>query len=147
MQGGVIVSDTDQRSVQENTQDLDQNQQVDVKPSQVNVQRIDVTVNTKLENYAAKITGNIYINDELFQNADISLYFGSMSSYPIYRTSSDLNGNFVIENLPPGFYALEASYRKRYYGKVMNIKLMPGENYECSIHLVMNKYSNSDDDK
>lgn len=130
------MGEADQRSLQENTQDLDQNQQVDVKPSQVNVQRIDVVVNTKLENYAARITGNIYMNDELFSNATISLYFGSTTSYPIYKTSSDQNGNFVIEDLPPGFYTLEASYRRRAYGNVMNIKLMPGQNYECSLHLV-----------
>lgn len=130
------MSEVDQRSLQENKQDLDQTQQVDVKPSQVNVQRIDVVVNTKLENYAAKITGNIYMEDELFADATIYLYFGSSTGHPIYRTSSDANGNFTIEDLPPGFYTLEAVYRRRAYGSVINIKLMPGQNYECSIHLI-----------
>jgi hypothetical protein len=130
------MSDPLQKSTQENTQDLDQNQEVDVKPSQVNVQRIDVVVNTKLENYAAKITGNIYSESKLIPDADVLLFFGFTNSPPIYQTISDSNGNFLIVDLPPGFYTLKASFKGRHHGTILNIKLMPGQNYECSMNLI-----------
>ena len=118
-----------QASVQENKQDLDQTQEVDVKPSQINVQRLEVMINNKIENYSGKITGVVYrsTTHEMVSNVGIRVYFGSSTEYPVYKTSSDENGNFLIPDLPPGYYTLELLYQEIHKGKVINIKVLPGE--------------------
>jgi hypothetical protein len=127
----------EQRSTQENKQDLDQQQQVDVKPSQINIQKIDLMVNTKLENYSGKISGVIYRSkDNVFaSNANIFLYFGCVNDFPVYKTNSDENGNYFIEDLPPGFYTLKVIHND-YLGAIMhNIKVLPGQNSNCPLYL------------
>ncbi|WP_051624357.1 carboxypeptidase-like regulatory domain-containing protein [Clostridium akagii] len=132
----------DQHSTQENKQDLDQEQQVDVKPSQINLQRIDVTVNTKLENYSGKITGIIYINKEnaIATEAEIFLYFGGVSDFPVYKTNADKNGCYSIEDLPPGFYSIKAIYNDSIMTTMYNIKVLPGQNSNQPIYLTESIY-------
>lgn len=125
-----------QESTQENIQDLDQQQQVDVKPSQVNVQRLVVTINNKIENYSGKITGTIYTEENsLASNAAIALYFGNISELPVLQLNTDSNGNFIIENLPPGYYTLRAFHNEVYSDIIPNIKILPGENITQNIYL------------
>lgn len=120
----------EQHSSQENRQDLDQQQQVDVNPSQVNVQKIDLVVNNKLENYSGKISGVIYINNEntLVEGAEIFIYFGTMGDYPVFKTNSDKNGCYSVEDLPPGFYSIKVVYENFLSTKLFNIKVLPGQN-------------------
>lgn len=127
----------EQHSTQENKQDLDQQQQVDVKPSQINLQKIDVTVNTKLENYSGKITGIIYKNKEnvFATEAEIFLYFGGISDFPVYKTNADKNGCYSIEDLPPGFYSIKVIYNDSIVTTMYNIKVLPGQNSNQPLYL------------
>ncbi|OPJ55194.1 carboxypeptidase-like regulatory domain-containing protein [Clostridium oryzae] len=127
----------EQNSMQQNRQDLDQQQEVDVKPSQVNVQRIDVILNNKLENYSGKITGTIYSNikDVIDDEPQIYLYFGTINNFPVYRVSTDKNGKYVIEDLPPGFYSIEVICNNLVVASVYNIKVLPGQTTEQPLYL------------
>jgi len=126
-----------QQSLQSNKQDLDQAVELDVKPSQLNLQRIDVTINNKIENYSGRIIGSVLRENDGMQvaNAVILLYFGSVTEFPVYRTTSDENGNFVIENLPPGFYTIVTTFNDMQCIS-RNIKVLPGESCEQSLSLV-----------
>jgi len=117
-----------QQSLQHNAQDLDQTQEVDVKPCQVNVQNIDLTINNKIENYCGRIVGSVYseLNGELLPSADILLYFGAGTEYPVCKTSSDQHGNYTLEDLPPGFYTIKAK-REDLSCLIRNVKVLPGE--------------------
>jgi hypothetical protein len=127
----------DQRSTQENKQDLDQQQQVDVKPSQINLQKIDLTVTNQLDNYAGKMTGVLYKNSSsiFVAKADVFLYFGYVNELPVCKTKSDENGNYSFEDLPPGYYCIKASYDNYLGATVYNIKVLPGQNSNNSIYL------------
>lgn len=125
-----------QESLQSNHQELDQHQDVDVKPNQFSLQHIDVTINNKLENYSGKIIGTTTYerNGQLLTAAEILLYFGSDTNYPVYRTASDENGRFSIEDLPPGFYSIKA--QSGYLQcLVRGIKILPGETRDQSLSL------------
>jgi hypothetical protein len=126
-----------QQSLQSNKQDLDQAVELDVKPSQLNLQRIDVTINNKIENYLGRIIGSVLreTDGEQVANAVILLYFGSRTAFPVYRTASDENGNFAIDNLPPGFYTIVATFNDMQC-MARNIKVLPGEICEQSLSLV-----------
>jgi len=126
-----------QQSLQTNKQDLDQAVELDVKPSQLNLQRIDVTINNKIENYSGRIVGSVLreADGQFVANAVILLYFGSGTDFPVYRTISDENGNFTIDDLPPGFYTIVATYNDMQCIS-RNIKVLPGEKCEQSLSLV-----------
>lgn len=126
-----------QQSLQSNKQDLDQAVELDVKPSQLNLQRIDVTINNKIENYSGRIIGSVLRESDGLQvaNAVILLYFGSSTEFPVYRTRSDENGNFSINDLPPGFYTIVATFNDMQCIP-RNLKVLPGEKYELSLSLV-----------
>lgn len=126
-----------QQSLQTNKQDLDQAVELDVKPSQLNLQRIDVTINNKIENYSGRIVGSVLreADGQFVANAVILLYFGSGTDFPVYRTISDENGNFAIDDLPPGFYTIVATYNDMQCIS-RNIKVFPGEKCEQSLSLV-----------
>ncbi|HHY77425.1 MAG TPA: carboxypeptidase regulatory-like domain-containing protein [Clostridiales bacterium] len=126
-----------QQSLQTNKQDLDQAVELDVKPSQLNLQRIDVTINNKIENYSGRIVGSVLreADGQFVANAVILLYFGSGTDFPVYRTISDENGNFAIDDLPPGFYTIVATYNDMQCIS-RNIKVLPGEKCEQSLSLV-----------
>ena len=126
-----------QQSLQTNKQDLDQAVELDVKPSQLNLQRIDVTINNKIENYSGRIVGSVLreADGQFVANAVILLYFGSGTDFPVYRTISDENGNFAIDDLPPGIYTIVATYNDMQCIS-RNIKVLPGEKCEQSLSLV-----------
>jgi len=125
-----------QQSLQNNKQDLDQTQEVDVKPSQFNLQHIDLTINNKIENYSGKITG-ITIKEEdgqILFDSDILIYFGSSIESPVFCTRSDESGNYSIIDLPPGFYTI-TSKKDNMQCISRNIKILPGETININLSL------------
>lgn len=126
-----------QQSLQSNKQDLDQSVELDVKPSQVNWQHLDVTINNKLENYSGRIVGSVLRETDGMHvpDAEILLYFGASTEFPVYRTNSDHNGNFVIEDLPPGFYTITAALNDMQCIS-RNIKILPGATNEQCLSIV-----------
>jgi hypothetical protein len=126
-----------QKSDQNNTQDMDQEQNVDVKPSQVNLQHLTVSLNNKIENYCGSIKGTTYsvADKQIVPDVKILVYFGSFCELPICQISSDTNGNFVIEDLPPGFYTIKAFLNDNYRDTVVNVKILPGESCNQNLYL------------
>ncbi len=124
------------KSVQYNYQDLDQEQKVDVNPQQTNAQNIYIYVNSANGNLAAKLTGVTYIEygKKVAPNTKIRLFFGQESLTPVYETNSDSNGNFVIEDLPPGYYTLSAEYGDLKYHSHF-IKILPAQTIHVSVLL------------
>ena len=112
--------------VQFNSQDLAQEQSVQLDPVQLNTQNVQIVI--AREDYTSNITGNTYKgkNKEVAAEAKILLFFGYEGSVPVYRTKSDSNGNFKIEDLPPGFYCIAAQYSE-FPVKKLFIKLLPGQ--------------------
>ncbi|PAB58700.1 peptidase associated/transthyretin-like domain-containing protein [Anaeromicrobium sediminis] len=130
----------DQSSIQKSMHDLGQDQHLETHPSQFNFQNVQLTMDNNMDNFAGKIAGVIYSksNREITPNAIVLLYFGSYDdskTYPVCQTKSDDNGNFVIENLPPGYYTLYAYLGRYFKEKIYNIKIMPGQNHHQSILL------------
>lgn len=126
-----------QQSMQHNRQDLDQNTEVDVKPSQLNLQHIDVTINNKIENYSGRIVGTTIseATGHPVVEVKIYLYFGAETEFPVCRTKSDQNGNYSFEDLPPGFYTIVASTENAKC-VARNIRVLPGETCSQSLTLV-----------
>lgn len=124
-------------SIQYNEQDMDQEQKVDVNPVQRNTQNLHIHVINDINNYCGKITGTTYLerSKEIVAGANIFLFFGNESKLPVYKTNSDNNGNFIIEDIPPGYYTLVAEH-----GAILNyhshyIKVLPGQTVHQSILL------------
>ncbi len=126
-----------QQSLQHNRQDMDQTQEVDVKPSQMNFQKIDLTINNKIENYSGRISGCVQrqANGEIVSGADIYLYFGSGAEFPVCRIQSDVNGNYCLGDLPPGYYTITAKSGEMQC-LVRNIKVLPGAASDQTLLLV-----------
>lgn len=118
--------------VQLNSQDLDQEQNVHMDPVQTNSQNVHIVISK--DNYCSVITGNVYIekNRNVVKDVAILLFFGYECNTPVYKTKSDMNGNFKIEDLPPGFYTIAASYYD-YPIKKAFIKLLPGQTVHQTI--------------
>jgi len=127
---------TEKESIQFNSQDLDQEQNVNMNPVQLNTQNVHVHVTTEKIDYSSKITGITYFGkkNEIVKDAVILLFFGQETSVPVYRTKSDANGNFAIEELPPGFYTIMAKYGE-YQAKTQFIKVLPGQNVYQTLNL------------
>ncbi|MCT4604865.1 MAG: carboxypeptidase-like regulatory domain-containing protein [Marinisporobacter sp.] len=130
----------DQSSMQQNTQDLDQQQHVQANPSQVNYQSVQVNPQLTTDRFAGKITGITYSGHkkEIIANVNILLYFGAhvkISDYPVYKTQSDACGNFSIQDLPPGYYTLHAYLDENLKETLYAIKVMIGQAYFQSIFL------------
>lgn len=129
-----------EESIQYNKQDLDQEQRVDVNPIQKNTQNINIHLIDSIDKYCGKITGTIYLekSNEFVGCGIVLLFFGNEKHIPVYRTTSDKNGNFIIEDIPPGFYTLvvgcgeDPVYRSQY------IKVLPGQTAHQSISLKEN---------
>ncbi len=124
-------------SVQFNKQDLDQEQKVDVNPIQLNTQNLHIHVKYE-NNYAGKITGVTCKERNMVTvgNVDIYLFFGNESKLPVYKTSSDQNGNFTIDEIPPGYYTISARYRpERLYYRSHFIKVLPGQSVQHNVLL------------
>ncbi|MCT4619716.1 MAG: carboxypeptidase regulatory-like domain-containing protein [Marinisporobacter sp.] len=130
----------DQSSTQQNTQDLDQEQHVEANPSQLNFQNVQVNPYPTADDFVSKITGITYSEDkkEILSNVNILLYFGThidFSDYPVGKTQSDESGNFIIEDLPPGYYTLYAYLDENLKETLYNIKIMFGQTYFQSVFL------------
>lgn len=126
----------EKESIQFNSQDLDQEQNVNMNPVQFNTQNVHVHVTTEKIDYSGKITGITYFGkkNEIVKDAIVLLFFGQETSVPVQKTKSDANGNFAIEDLPPGFYTIMARYGE-YQVKTQFIKLLPGQNVYQTLHL------------
>lgn len=114
-------------SLQYNCQDLDQQQNVDVDPVQLNSQNLHVHIDNDRKDYSSKITGTTYLEDNnaIIRNVDIYLYFGFDRRLPVCKTTSDENGNFKIEDIPPGYYILHAEHRGALRYRSQLIKVLP----------------------
>ena len=127
----------DNDSFQYNRQDLDQEQKVDVNPVQLNNQNVNVYVDNKNIDYSGKITGITVRkkDNEILQYVDIYLYFGHKCGFPVYETTSDCNGNFTIENIPPGYYIIHAQLGIKLKYESHYIKVLPGQNVHHTLVL------------
>lgn len=127
---------TNQKSRQENTQDLDQEQKVNANPFQFNSQNVQIFVREK-DNYSGKITGVTYIkeNKKVVSDVEILLYFGNDTELPVHKTYSDNSGRFIIDNLPSGYYKIRAYFHGDYEYSSKYIKILPCEEIEHSIFL------------
>ncbi|GAE89694.1 carboxypeptidase-like regulatory domain-containing protein [Acetivibrio straminisolvens] len=99
-------------SIQYNSQDLDQEQKVDVNPVQLNTQNVHVHISPDSNYTSGKITGSTCFknNKQIAKNVLIFLHFGRECGSPVCRTTSDSNGNYIFEELPPGFYIISATW-------------------------------------
>jgi hypothetical protein len=124
-------------SIQYNSQDLAQEQRVDIDPIQKNIQNLNIYINNDKINYSAKITGTTYTgeNNEIAANVDILLFFGNIYKLPVYKTKSDSVGNYTIEDIPPGYYFLQASNGKKLKYQSSYIKVFPCRNVIHPIYL------------
>ena len=122
------------KDLQYNSQDLDQEQNMDVKPVQLNTQNVQINVNQQ-EN-CTKIVGSTVLsrNKAIAAGANIYLFFGHRCKEPVYKTSSDKNGNFVIENIPPGYYTIYASLDRFQYESHF-IKVLPHQTVDHAVLL------------
>lgn len=126
-----------QRSTQENTQDLDQEQSVTANPFQITTQNIKILVGDKKENYGGTIKGMTYTDryNKIISNASIYLFFGNDTKIPVAKVKSDENGKFIINELPSGFYTIKARWDENYIYESHYIKLLQGEIVEHNIYV------------
>lgn len=124
-------------SIQYNAQDLDQEQKMDVNPTQLNSQNIRLYLSKGENNYSGKITGTAYIKEskEVVEDVAIHLFFGHDRRYPVYKTISDKNGNFKIDDIPPGFYTIIAKYDNNLKYESHYIKVFGGQVVHQSVLL------------
>ncbi|WP_432665824.1 carboxypeptidase-like regulatory domain-containing protein [Wukongibacter baidiensis] len=135
------LSDTDvkngtqeQVSSQRNIQDIDQAQNVNATPMQFNTQNFNVKTEFNVRDYCGKITGVTYIEEsnKILPNVKVLLYFGTINEIAVYKTKSDENGNFSIEDLPPGYYSILAYAGHDLKDAVQCIKVLPGQSiHQC----------------
>ncbi|NLP13581.1 MAG: carboxypeptidase regulatory-like domain-containing protein [Clostridium sp.] len=132
-----ILDKITKESFQYNSQDLSQDQKMDVNPIQLNTQNIHIHLDHEIYRLSGKITGTTCLKDSLdaVPNAYIFLYFGDDHGIPVYKTSSDKNGNFTIDDLPPGFYTLYAQAGDNLNYHSHYIKLLPGQQVHESVLL------------
>ncbi len=134
-------SDTDvkkgtqeQLSSQRNIQDIDQAQNVNATPVQFNTQNFNVTTEFNVKDYSGKITGVTYVeeNNKILSNVSVLLYFGAINEIAVYKTKSDENGNFSIEDLPPGYYSILAYAGHDLKDAAQCIKVLAGQSvHQC----------------
>lgn len=131
------ITNLEKDSIQYNSQDLDQTQEMLVNPVQLNTQNLHIHVSDDKKDYSGKIMGIAYLeeNKEIAPNVSISLFFGNESGTPVYKTNSDGNGNFVIEKIPPGYYTLLAELGDEMKYQLHFIKVLPGQEVELSASL------------
>ncbi len=116
----------ERESLQYNSQDLDQEQNMDVNPVQNNT--VHVTVNHEKMDLSAKICGVTYNGKsrQISGGTGILLFFGYEGNIPVARTKSDEHGNYSFDNIPPGYYSIRTQNE---YGefRMHYIKLLPGQ--------------------
>ncbi|MDD7794728.1 carboxypeptidase-like regulatory domain-containing protein [Clostridium sp. 'White wine YQ'] len=132
---------SNQESHQKNVQDLDQEQSVVANPLQLNSQNVNLVLSDEKKDYSGKITGMTYLDkyNSIVPDVTILLYFGNDSEYPVYKTKSDKSGKYFIDNIPPGYYTIEAYIGKEFVYSSHYIKVLPCEKVE---HLIFLKYIN-----
>lgn len=130
------ILNVEEDSLQYNRQDLDQEQTVDVNPVQFNTNNLHVYIDSK-NKFAGKITGATLLdcNKKSQPGADICLFFGQESEFAVYKTKSDENGNFIIDEIPPGYYILSAAKGAYLKAKSGYIKVLPGQSVEYNLLL------------
>ena len=123
-------------SFQYNSQDMDQEQKVNLNPKQYNRQDVCVFLVNEKADYACKITGSVYDRKtrSTIKGAEVSLFFGYDSCMPVYKTASDDNGNFSIDDLPPGFYSIAAEHNDM-RSKLYYMKILPDQN-ACQVIII-----------
>ncbi|WP_432401980.1 carboxypeptidase-like regulatory domain-containing protein [Wukongibacter sp. M2B1] len=124
----------EQVSSQRNIQDIDQAQNVNATPVQFNTQNFNVNAEFNPKDYSGKITGVTYLeeNSKILSNVSILLYFGVINEIAVYKTKSDENGNFSIEDLPPGYYSILAYTGHGLKNVVQCIKVLAGQSvHQC----------------
>jgi hypothetical protein len=124
-------------SIQYNSQDLDQEQNCEINPVQLNTQNVHVHVRNDQNSYSSKITGVTFIksNKEIAANVSIQLFIGHEYRFPVYKTKSDDNGNFIIVDIPPGYYTLYACLGENLSWWSYLIKVLSCQNVNQSIVL------------
>jgi len=126
-------------SIQYNKQELDQEQKVDVNPLQLTSQNIHIHINDDLNKYCGTISGKINIenNEKIPPNTKVSLFLGNENQASLLKLRPDSNGEFVIKDIPPGFYTLliESRVNSQHRSKCIKIKILPGQTFNKSIHL------------
>jgi hypothetical protein len=124
----------DRESLQYNSQDLDQEQNMDLNPVQNNT--VHVSVNPQERDLSGKIKGVTYKgrNKQIIGGVGLQLFFGYDGNTPVARAKSDENGNYSFENLPPGYYCIRAINE---YGdiRIHYIKLLPGQEANQTLFL------------
>jgi hypothetical protein len=123
-------------NLQYNSQDMVQEQNMKLNPTQNNAHNVFVVVANEKADYSGKISGITYLGKSriITKDVDILLFFGQESTVPVYRTKSDANGNFNIGDIPPGFYTICAKYGE-YQTRTQYIKVLPGQNVYQAILL------------
>lgn len=131
------ITNLEKDSIQYNSQDLDQKQEMLVNPVQLNTQNLHIHVSDDRGDYSGKITGITYLeeNKEIAPNVGISVFFGTKSGLPVYKTNSDGNGGFIVEKIPPGYYTLLAELGDEMKYQSHFIKVLPGQEVELSVLL------------
>lgn len=121
------TADQQEENLQYNRQDMDQVQNIDLNPTLTNRQNIHFNLIGDARTYCGKITGTAFseTNKAIAANAAVLLFFGNDKERPVYRTSCDSNGNFVIEELPPGYYSLVIEYGAGHAHRMQYIKVLP----------------------
>lgn len=119
----------EENSLQYNRQDLAQEQNCDVNPVQNNNQNIHIHLRTGNNDYSSKITGvTLYdYSGKTAPNVCIELFWGHECLHPIYKTQSDISGNFTADDLPPGYYTISAYLENGLHYKSV-IKVLPSQN-------------------
>lgn len=122
-------------SQQQNTQDLDQEQKVVVRPEQYNSQNVYVLAEKQMMDTSIHGTAYFEKNREIVSKANILLFFGIESRFPVLKTCTDENGYYEINQLPPGYYSILADFKEMFKYKSHYIKLLLGERLEHNILL------------
>lgn len=132
-----FVKALEKDSIQYNSQDLDQEQKVDVNPVQLNTQNVHIHVSSDNNCTSGKITGTVCLknNSEIASDTTIFLYFGRECGSPVCKTASDNNGNYVFDELPPGYYILCAQLGDKLKYQSRYIKVLAGQNVNLTILL------------
>lgn len=136
---------SNQESLQKNLQDIDQEQSVNANPFQFNSQNVQVVISDKNKDYSGGITGITYLDkyNKIVADVIILLYFGGDTEFPVAKTSSDNSGKYIIDNIPPGYYTIQAYVRKDFVYSSHYIKVLPCEKVE---HLIFLKYLKINED-
>ena len=124
-----IMAGPQEENFQYNRQDMDQEQNVNLNPVLTNTQNIHFHLIGDELAYCGKISGTAFSesNRKAAANATVHLFFGNDKLQPIYRTCCDLFGNFLIEDLPPGYYTLTVEYGAGHSHRTQYIKVLPGQ--------------------